>query len=103
MGNMDDDQHKEAREHWEDKANMLLLGRRIVKVYWMSAAECEKRYGWYKRPVCMMLDDGTVIIPQQDDEGNDGGALLHVNPKETETSKHYPGQKFIKTDVLPVF
>ena len=31
---------------------------------------------WYKRPVCMLLDNGVWIYPSQDDEGNDGGALF---------------------------
>ena len=51
----------------------------------------------------LVLDDGTEIVPQMDDEGNDGGALLWINPKETVESKAFPGEKFIKTEVLPVF
>jgi hypothetical protein len=34
---------------------------------------------WYNRPLCILLDDGTWIIPQSDDEGNDGGALYVAN------------------------
>ena len=30
---------------------------------------------WYKRPVSFILDNGTRIIAQMDDEGNDGGVL----------------------------
>ena len=35
---------------------------------------------WNNRPICLLLDDNTWIIPQCDDEGNDGGALYVINP-----------------------
>ena len=82
--NMDNDEHKDARVHWEDKANVLLLGRRIVKIEWMTNQEADK-LDWSSRPVCMMLDDGTWIYPQRDDEGNDGGALFIINKDKEET------------------
>ena len=94
---------KELNTRWEETANKILLGRKIVKIHWLTEEEADKGFGWYKRPVTLELDDGTAIIPQCDDEGNDGGALLWINPKETVTSKHYPGEKFTKTEVLPVF
>ena len=31
--------------------------------------------GWYKRPLLITLDDGKVIFPMADDEGNNGGAM----------------------------
>tara|TARA_R110000824_G_scaffold328157_3_gene514997 strand:- start:335 stop:628 length:294 start_codon:yes stop_codon:yes gene_type:complete len=94
---------KELNTRWEATANKILLGRKIVKIRWMTEKEADKDYGWYKRPVILLLDDGTELVPQCDDEGNDGGALLWINPKETVENKHFPGQKFIKTEVLPVF
>ena len=94
---------KELNTSWEATANKILLGRKIVKIKWMTAKEADKGFGWSNRPVILILDDGTEIIPQCDDEGNDGGALLWVNPKETVTSKHFPGEKFTKSEVLPVF
>ena len=80
---------KDAQKFWEDKANILLLGRRIVKVYWMSEKEA-KQCHWNKRPLIFHLDDGSRIIPQCDDEGNDGGAL-------------WVGSKDGEEEVLPVF
>ena len=94
---------KELNTRWEATANKILLGRKIVAIHWMSEKEADKVHGWYKRPVVLILDDGTEIIPQMDDEGNDGGALLWINPKETVESKMFPGKKFTKTEVLPVF
>ena len=44
----------------------------------MSKKDAEE-LGWYKRPLMLMLENGTWIIPQQDDEGNDGGALWLMN------------------------
>ena len=94
---------RELNERWEATANKILLNRKIVKIKWLTEDQAEQEFGWRKRPVMLILDDGTEIVPQMDDEGNDGGALLWINPKETVESKHYPGEKFTKTEVLPVF
>ena len=94
---------RELNERWETTANKILLGRKIVKIRWLSKLSAEQDFGWYKRPIILTLDDGSEIIPQMDDEGNDGGALLWINPKETVESKAFPGEKFTKTEVLPVF
>lgn len=51
-----------------------LVGRKIVSVKPMEDATA-KMMGWYKRPFVLTLDDGSILIPQCDDEGNDGGAL----------------------------
>jgi hypothetical protein len=91
------------KKQWEDKANILLLGRRIVRIKWQSETEAHEGHGWHSRAIELHLDDGTIIVPQRDDEGNDAGALLWINPKETMESKHFPGEKFTKTEVLPVF
>lgn len=52
-----------------------LLGKRIINVRYMHPDEAEAA-GFYKRPIMILLDDGTWIVPQSDDEGNDGGALI---------------------------
>jgi hypothetical protein len=38
-------------------------------------------FGWYKRPVIILLSDSTFIIPQSDDEGNEGGAIALIKNK----------------------
>ena len=68
---------------WIAKAEKLLLGRTIVKIEWMSSEETENT-GWYKRPVCLQLDDRSWIFPVMDDEGNDGGALNYYKAGKTE-------------------
>lgn len=55
----------------------LLVGKTIQSVFYLGAGDMEN-LGWYKRPVVIQFTDGTFIIPQTDDEGNDGGALLHI-------------------------
>ena len=36
---------------------------------------------WYSAPIVIELEDGQALIPQADDEGNDGGALWIANSK----------------------
>ena len=65
---------KDYTKIWNKTANDLLLGKKIIKVEYMGSEEAEKSM-WYSRPVRIILDDGTNILPMRDDEGNDGGAL----------------------------
>ena len=65
---------KDAEKYWKERANDLLLNKKIVAVEWMTEDESEN-IGLYSRPVCLKLNDGTWIVPMRDDEGNDGGAL----------------------------
>lgn len=61
-----------------------LIGRTIIDVRWMRDSEMDL-FGWYKRPMVLVCGDGTLIVFQSDDEGNDGGAALIYNEKnETE-------------------
>ena len=69
---------KELQEMWlEDLKTFsnLLVGRKIVGIRVMTEKEAKDFY-WYKRPFVLELDNGTVLVPQSDDEGNDGGAVL---------------------------
>ena len=66
---------------WTQVAEKQLLGKKIVKVRYMSQAEADSM-GWYKRPVVFQLDDGNLIYPSMDDEGNDGGALFTNSKSE---------------------
>jgi hypothetical protein len=54
----------------------FLTGKTIAAVRYMSKAECEKMM-WHSRPLLIMFTDGSYIIPQSDDEGNDGGAIYY--------------------------
>lgn len=74
---------EQAVKHFKNTAEEWLVGRKIVKCRYMSDEET-KEAGWNDKPLCILLDDGTWIIPQRDDEGNDGGALYLVNPNYSE-------------------
>ena len=39
-------------------------------------------FAWHYAPVVITFTDGTMLVPQSDDEGNDGGALFYYNKKE---------------------
>jgi hypothetical protein len=58
-----------------------MIGKRIVKVRRMTNKEM-KREGWegcVHRPVVLVLDDGTLLYPSCDDEGNGPGAIFGFN------------------------
>tara|TARA_B100000497_G_scaffold66439_2_gene75066 strand:+ start:10353 stop:10994 length:642 start_codon:yes stop_codon:yes gene_type:complete len=55
-----------------------LVGLRIIEVRYATPQEV-KDMGWYSAPIVIQLSDGTVMYPQSDDEGNDGGALSLLN------------------------
>ena len=61
---------------WTTEAEKVLLNKRIIKVEYMSLKESDD-YMWNNRPVSFVLNDGTRIIAQMDDEGNDGGVLWY--------------------------
>ena len=79
---MTKEEWKKMKKKWQDRAEKVLLGRKIVKVEWMTDKECED-WLWYNKPICMLLDDGTWIYPSKDDEGNDGGALFTTSKIES--------------------
>ena len=61
---------------WTNQAKEVLEGRKIVEVRYLNDDEMEMM-GWYKRPICFFLDDGTSCMLSADDEGNDGGVLFY--------------------------
>ena len=71
---MVDEQKLEKR--WTKVAEKSLLNKRIIKVEYMSLKEADN-YMWNNRPITFILEDGTRIIAQMDDEGNDGGVLWY--------------------------
>ena len=63
---------------WTDAASKLLKGKKITEVRYLSKKEA-RDLGWNRRSIVLQLNDGTVIYPSRDDEGNDGGALFTTN------------------------
>jgi hypothetical protein len=67
--------------YWTEVASKQLLGRKITAVRYMSPSE-SGALGWDgARCVVFQLDDGNLIYPSQDDEGNGPGALF-TNSKD---------------------
>ena len=71
---------KNPRKYWTDKVDDFLVGRTIVKVEYLPEKEVEE-WLWSSTPIAIHLNDGGILIPSMDDEGNDGGAIL-TNYKE---------------------
>jgi hypothetical protein len=60
---------------------MFLVAKRITSVRYMTQEEADALM-WSKRPLIITLNDGSMIVPQMDDEGNNGGALWVVQNGE---------------------
>ena len=67
---------------WEEKARKLFEGKKIVSVRYMTEEEAEEN-DLEARPLCFQLDDGTIVIPLSDDEGNNGGAFQLIKKDQT--------------------
>lgn len=62
---------------------MFLVAKKISSVRYMTQEEADA-FMWDKRPLVIRFTDGSFLIPQMDDEGNNGGAMFHqVNGNET--------------------
>jgi|TARA_B100001094_G_C17739941_1_gene580710 hypothetical protein len=69
-------------ERHSAKFNKMLKGRKIDSCRYVTRAEADDM-GWYKRPLVIVFTDGSYLMLQCDDEGNDGGAaLFEYPPKE---------------------
>lgn len=64
-------------KHWNEQAQKF-IGRKIVRARYMTHHEASEQ-GWNYRPLVLILDDGTIIWPSRDDEGNEAGALFGVD------------------------
>jgi hypothetical protein len=59
-----------------------LSGLTITRVRYMTPKEVE-HLGWYKSSIVFEMSDGSLLFPQTDDEGNDGGAMAHISELDT--------------------
>lgn len=69
-----------TKNYWIEKARSVLVGRTIVAARYLTNDEAE-RLGWSSRSVILELDNGDLVWPSRDDEGNDAGALFTTNSK----------------------
>lgn len=75
--------NEELRADWSIEIGKHLIGRKIVKVRYMDEEEMENM-GWYGSAVIIQLDDGHILWPSMDDEGNGPGAIF-TNIEKMET------------------
>lgn len=75
--------HLECQDRWIESLKQL-VGRRIAIVRYLNPEE-QKALGWSSSSVLLILDDGTLLFPSTDDEGNDAGALFIQKGKRTPT------------------
>jgi hypothetical protein len=69
---------KSSDHFWVEIAKSQLLDRKIVEVRYLTDDEMDG-LGWSQKCVVMVLDDGNIIFPSRDDEGNDAGSLFTTN------------------------
>ena len=67
-----------TEEEWLRFAREHLEGKRIVNVRYMTNEEV-KDMGWYRKNIVLVLDDGTMLFPSSDDEGNDVGSIFGIS------------------------
>lgn len=66
---------------------MPVEGQTIENIREMTDEEIERegwRVGRHGKPMCLELEDGTVIFPSMDPEGNGPGELFGYDPDEDE-------------------
>jgi hypothetical protein len=71
---------KERIKYWTKVASDQLLEKKIVAVRYMTKEEATTVCGWEARPVVLQLDDGNLIYPSMDEEGNGPGVFFTNNP-----------------------
>ena len=64
-----------AKANWQRQAHEVLTGRTIRRVRYMAAAEVEEM-GWNSAALVIELDNGVMLFPSRDDEGNEAGAMF---------------------------
>lgn len=61
--------------NWISRVKSVLVGRTIKDVRFLSTDEA-LAIGWASCPVVIVLDDGQLLIPSMDPEGNGPGVLF---------------------------
>ena len=73
-----------------------LIGRTITDVKWLSADESKRLMDWDYQPCEIFLDNGTILTPGADDEGNNAGVIF-TNIKEIPI--HFKNRTFGKSKI----
>ena len=73
-----------VEERCTKHAKELLVGKTIKDVVYLRHMDIEEML-WSKRPLMIIFDDDSIMVPMMDDEGNDGGAIHFHSRKENIT------------------
>lgn len=74
---------KEREAYWVAYAKENFVGKKIVSARYLSKKEGNDMH-WFHRPIVFQMDDGTLMFPSCDDEGNNGGSIFG----QTKDGKH---------------
>ncbi len=69
------DKAAQYKAKWSKFAEENLLGRTIVGIRYLTDKETEAM-DWGRSAIVLVLNDGTLIFPSMDDEGNGAGAIF---------------------------
>lgn len=61
-----------------------LSGLTITRVRYMTPNEMQQ-LAWGRSSIVFEMSDGSILFPQMDDEGNDGGAMAHITEQGVNT------------------
>jgi len=61
---------------WLEKVESALIGRKIIKVKYLNSKTSMDVFGWNYQPFEIYLDNGVILTPSADDEGNNAGAIF---------------------------
>ena len=54
--------------------NLDVVGQKITEARWLTKEEAEE-CGWTYQPIQITLENGVILVPMSDDEGNEAGAM----------------------------
>lgn len=64
-----------TEDDWVEHAENHMLGKTVARVRYLTKEEAAQ-IGWDCRPLCIQFDDGSIIFPSSDDEGNSAGTMF---------------------------
>ena len=72
--------NEELKMKWVQEISDVLVGKRIVRVDYLTKEEMSE-LGIVRSGVVLVLNDQNCIFPMSDDEGNDAGSLFTTYKK----------------------
>jgi len=73
----------QVQDKIEKRAREILVGKTIQSLGYLDENE-KNNLLWDKSAIVLELNDGTLLFPSMDDEGNEAGAMFIQTEKELE-------------------